>query len=110
MDISEFASLISEYGRNISIDEFNNNDILRWGLLKYLENIGEAASQVSKSTKEEFNTIEWRTIVAARNIYVHEYFAIEWPLVWQTLKTIDFRSIQVAADGIVSILRERHGV
>lgn len=26
----------------------------------------------------------WQDIVGLRNILVHEYFGIHWPLVWQT--------------------------
>ncbi|PYQ60222.1 MAG: hypothetical protein DMF53_17425 [Acidobacteria bacterium] len=31
---------------------------------------------------ERYREIPWKGIVAFRNIAVHAYFAIEWPIVW----------------------------
>ena len=110
LDISEFAGLIIKHTNNITPEDFYDNDILKWAVLKYLENIGEAASQLTRESKSEFQELDWRLIVRARNFYVHEYFAIEWPLVWETLTTVNFIFIQNYAVEIAEVLKKRYSI
>ncbi|MCZ7539456.1 MAG: DUF86 domain-containing protein [Anaerolineae bacterium] len=53
----------------------------RAALLK-VEIIGEAASQISESTRHQWSAIPWADIIGMRNRLVHAYFA-KWTL-WQT--------------------------
>jgi len=46
--------------------------------------IGEAAARLPRSFTERHPEIEWVDIVAFRNIAVHEYFAVDWKIVWVT--------------------------
>ena len=53
-------------------------------LVKDIEIVGEAASQVSEPTRSQAPEIPWREIVAMRNWLVHAYFSINLDIVWQT--------------------------
>jgi uncharacterized protein with HEPN domain len=44
--------------------------------------IGEAAARLSANFKDRHPQIEWADIVAFRNIAVHAYFSVNWPIVW----------------------------
>jgi len=44
--------------------------------VKQLEIIGEAANNITEHFRKIYNDIEWRTIIALRNLLVHEYFRI----------------------------------
>ena len=44
--------------------------------------IGEAAARLPKEFIERHPEIEWADIVGFRNIAVHEYFAVNWSIVW----------------------------
>jgi uncharacterized protein with HEPN domain len=46
--------------------------------------VGEAAARLSAEITESHTGIPWPDIVGLRNILVHQYFGIHWPLVWQT--------------------------
>jgi len=50
--------------------------------LQKLTIIGEAASRLSKSFKEQHKNIEWADIVEFRNIAVHTYFPVDWSIAW----------------------------
>ncbi|HEY9422747.1 MAG TPA: HepT-like ribonuclease domain-containing protein, partial [Thermoanaerobaculia bacterium] len=50
--------------------------------LQKLTTIGEAASKLPASFYDLHPEIPWRDIVGFRNIAVHAYFAVEWPIVW----------------------------
>jgi uncharacterized protein with HEPN domain len=51
-------------------------------VLQKLTTIGEAASKLGQGFTARYPQVPWRDIVAFRNIAVHEYFAVEWPIVW----------------------------
>jgi hypothetical protein len=40
--------------------------------------IGEAAARLPQAFREAHPQVEWRDIVAFRNIAVHAYFAVQW--------------------------------
>ncbi len=44
--------------------------------------IGEAARQVDPAVRERHPQVPWRDLGAFRNLAIHDYFAVEWPLVW----------------------------
>jgi uncharacterized protein with HEPN domain len=77
---------IEEYTANADLLEFKSNSMLRFASIKQIEIIGEAASQITVKTKSNFPEIDWREIVALRNILVHEYFGIDANIVWQIIK------------------------
>ncbi len=107
MDIDEFSSLIIEQMQIITEDEFNKNEVLRWALLKWLENIGEATYQLSEETRTEFGRLDWRSMINARHFYVHHYYDVKWSVVWRTLHTIDYIAIKTYANEIAQILKNR---
>jgi len=57
---------------------------LRIAVAKWLEIIGEAARHISEQTKSEYPAVEWQKITGLRNIVVHEYFGINYRIIWET--------------------------
>lgn len=51
-------------------------------VLRNLEVIGEAASQVPVPFRERHPGIPWRQVVGLRNVVVHRYFAVDPETVW----------------------------
>jgi uncharacterized protein with HEPN domain len=77
---------IEIYNKGIDLAEFKGNSMIRFASVKQLEIIGEAAKNVTLSTKSAFPNIEWEQVSALRNILVHEYFGIDFDLVWQIIQ------------------------
>ena len=107
LDIQEFSNLILEHTANVDEQEFYNNRLLQLALLKMLENIGEAAYQLSRKTRSEFSELEWDKMIAARHVYVHDYFKVDWTRIWVSLNTIDFKDIIQKTDDVIKILKTR---
>ena len=63
---------------------FIADETLCYAVAQRLTVVGEAASRVGAELRERYSSIPWADIVALRNILVHQYFGIHWPLVWQT--------------------------
>ena len=73
-------------------------------MLHKLTVIGEAAARLPPEFRERHPEIEWADIVGFRNIAVHAYFAVEWPIVWvaATQETPELR------DRIADILAQEY--
>jgi uncharacterized protein with HEPN domain len=56
-------------------------------LVKLVEIVGEAASQVSRDAQQEVPSVPWRDMVAMRRRLVHAYFDINLDVVWSTVVT-----------------------
>lgn len=59
-------------------NKYDHDETFRYGLVKYLEIIGEASRAMSQVTRDLNKDIEWKEIIGFRNIIVHVYHEIEW--------------------------------
>ena len=55
------------------------------GLVKCLEIVGEAATQLSADLQKRHAAIPWGQIIGMRNRLVHAYFDIDYEQVWKAL-------------------------
>ena len=55
-------------------------------LVKAIEIVGEAATEVTDATRGDLPEIPWREIVAMRNRLVNAYFSIDLDILWQTVQ------------------------
>jgi uncharacterized protein with HEPN domain len=65
-------------------DQFTGDEMLRYAVAQQLTVVGEAAARLSSELIQKYPAIPWADIVGLRNILVHQYFGVHWPLVWQT--------------------------
>jgi uncharacterized protein with HEPN domain len=59
-----------------------NDELLQSAVLQKLIVIGEAAANLSLDFRKQHPDVEWRDIIAFRNIAVHRYFGIDWIIAW----------------------------
>jgi uncharacterized protein with HEPN domain len=55
-------------------------------MVKAVEIIGEAAYQVSQTTREQLPEIPWKDIIGMRHRMVHAYFDINLDILWRTVQ------------------------
>lgn len=65
--------------------DLDNDRKLELALVKCVEIIGEAASSVSKESRDNLPQIPWTDIVGMRNRLIHAYFEINLDILWKTL-------------------------
>ena len=82
MDGAREALMFAE-GR--TIEDLKSNRMLALSLVKELEIIGEAASNVSTQVRSLAPEIPWPLIVGMRNRLIHAYFEINIEIVWVTV-------------------------
>lgn len=83
-DILDSCDTIQTFLTGMDAAAFFASELHRAAVLQKLTVIGEAAARLPKAFREEHPGIEWRDIIAFRNIAVHAYFAVQWDIVWAT--------------------------
>jgi len=77
----EAASFAAGHSR----DDLRNDRRLALALVKCIEIVGEAASQVSEGGCALVPELPWANIVAMRHRLVHAYFDVDLDRVWDTV-------------------------
>ncbi|MCX6376625.1 MAG: DUF86 domain-containing protein [Armatimonadetes bacterium] len=81
-DIREALNSIRAFIAGVDHDSFVVNDMLLSAVIRNLEIIGEASRVLPDEIKARANEVEWRKIIALRNLLLHEYFGVSLPIVW----------------------------
>ena len=83
-DILEACDLIQTFLIGLNASAFLTSELHKAATLQKLTVIGEAVARLPQAFCEAHPQVEWRDIVAFRNIAVHAYFAVQWDIVWAT--------------------------
>jgi uncharacterized protein with HEPN domain len=85
-DILVSIDEILEFTKNATFEDFKNNRMMKYSVIRCLEVIGEASSKIPPSVQNKYNQVPWKDIVAMRNKVIHEYFGVDTDILWQTVK------------------------
>lgn len=86
LHILDAIAEIEKYLKNVSYDDFLANSEKRFATIKQIEIIGEACNALSSEFKQNHPEIEWKPIKGFRNISIHEYFSVNFQIVWEIAK------------------------
>lgn len=85
-DIMEATQAIAEFVQGQDESDFNQDAKTQSAVIQKLIVIGEAAARLPQDFKDRYPQIEWRDVVAFRNILVHAYFSIKLAIIWRTVQ------------------------
>lgn len=86
-DIKSASGLVSEFTKGKKYNDYTNDALLRSGVERQLEIIGEALSQLSKADPDTGNSIKHhRRIIGFRNILAHGYAIVDNHVVWDIVE------------------------
>src|SRR5205085_12359397 len=86
-DILESAYKIQQYTAGQSFEDFTEDSKTVDAVIRNFEIIGEAASRLPEDFKDRFPQIDWQRIRGFRNRIVHDYFGIDYTIVWMVKET-----------------------
>ena len=101
LHILDAISEIEDYTQDLDFEGFFRASMPRFASIKQLEIIGEAANNISADIKERYPDIEWRRIIALRNILIHEYFGVDAKIVWDIIKG-DMPNLKISIEIILA--------
>jgi len=101
-DILEALDSVARMTGGYSEAGFVANETLCYAVAHRLTVVGEAAARLSAEIKGRYPAVPWPDIVGLRNILVHEYFGIHWPLVFQTA-TDDVPGLRSAVASMIAV-------
>ena len=105
LHIQDAIQEIKSYIKGLGFSSFREDSKTKFATIKQIEIIGEAANNISKGTKELYSKINWRRIIALRNILVHEYFGVDENIIW-TIITKDLIAFEKQIDHVLKDLSD----
>jgi uncharacterized protein with HEPN domain len=85
-DMLQSAQKIKRYTKDLDFDSFLSDDKTMDAVVRNFEIIGEAANRVDPDFRYSNPEIEWNRIRGFRNRIVHEYFGIDYEIVWEIIE------------------------
>lgn len=86
LHILDAIGLVEEYTKGMSENEFLGNSMAHDAVVRQIEIIGEAARNVSDEFQEKHPALPWMKMISIRNKITHEYFNVNYAIVWDTVK------------------------
>ena len=86
-DIIDSGTKILQYTLNLTFEEFTSDSKTIDAVIRNFEIIGEAANRLTDEFKDKHPQIDWYRIRGFRNRIVHDYFGIDYSIVWQIKET-----------------------
>ena len=84
-DMLENANRAIQFVANMNYEVFAKDDKTVYAVIRAVEIIGEAASNIPENVISKYSEIPWRDVKGLRNKLVHRYFGINMEVVWQTI-------------------------
>ena len=86
-DMLQSAKKIKRYTLDLDFNSFLSDDKTMDAVVRNFEIIGEAANRIDDDFRLKHSEIEWKRIRGFRNRIVHDYFGIDYEIVWEIIET-----------------------
>ena len=104
-DIIDACDDCTEFVEGFEFPEFLHDRKTRQAVSRLIGIIGEAANQIPESIRLQAPEIRWGTVIGMRNRLIHEYFAVDYGVVWNTIQ----EDLPPLRDRISQLLEETPG-
>lgn len=86
-DMMAFAENVISYTNGFDLERFTSSGLTYDATLRNLELIGEAATHIPQTVRDQHTEIQWRMIIATRNKLIHGYLGIDNDTLWSIIQT-----------------------
>jgi len=81
------CDFIASSSKDLSFDDFFDDEILKRAIVRSLEIIGEATKKVDVDQKLKYPDIAWKSMAGMRDRLIHDYMGVNYLIVWDVVKT-----------------------
>jgi uncharacterized protein with HEPN domain len=85
-DMLQSAYKIRNYSAGLQYESFLNDDKTMDAVVRNFEIIGEAANKIDPNFRSKNPVIEWKRIRGFRNRIVHDYFGVDYEIIWSIIE------------------------
>ena len=77
---------LQEKRLTLNKSDFITDETMRRAFVRSLEIIGEAVKKIDNNIKSRYPDIKWREIAGMRDKLIHDYFGVDYSLVWDVIE------------------------
>ena len=81
--------------------DFIADETLKRSFVRSIEIIGEAAKKIPSDFKNKYDDVEWKRIAGMRDRLIHNYFGVDYHIVWDVVTS----KLPVLKQKIMQIIR-----
>jgi uncharacterized protein with HEPN domain len=85
-DIGEAIGRIERYTEGLEYDAFLEDIKTQDAVMRNLEIVGEAVKRLSAEFRKTHKGIRWPDIAGMRDRLIHDYFGVNWDIVWDVVR------------------------
>ena len=105
LHILDEADFLARASQGLDRETFWSDELAKRAFVRSIEVIGEAVKQVPIVVRERYPSIEWRLIAGMRDKLIHEYFGVDYDIVWEAASV----KVPELAATVRKILAKSHG-
>lgn len=84
--ILDECNFLKEKSKGITFKDLDADLVLKRAFVRSLEIIGEAVKNIPQEFRSKYSHIPWKEIAGMRDRLIHEYFGVNYRIVWKTVK------------------------
>lgn len=100
--IEDECEYLLSVNKDLSKDDFLDDETLKRAVVRSLEIIGEATKKIPADFKVKWNAIHWKNMAGMRDRLIHDYMGVNYLIVWDVFKN----KIPELYDQVQKVLKE----
>ncbi len=86
-DIQEAVDSILDFTKGMSWERFSQDRKTLYAVVRAFEIAGEATKKVPMPVRKRHAKLPWRQMAGMRDKLIHEYFGVNYQVLWKTVQT-----------------------